>query len=54
MIYAAAERYNINLAQSFIIGDTTRDELAGINAGVQPIIIPRDATDILDAVRRIL
>lgn len=54
MIYAAAERYNIDLAQSFIIGDTTRDELTGINAGVQPIIIPKDAADILDAVRRIL
>ena len=54
MIYAAAERYNIDLARSFIIGDTTRDELTGINAGVRPIIIPKDAADILDAVRRIL
>ncbi len=54
MIYAAAERYNIDLTQSFIIGDTTKDELTGINAGVQPIIIPRDAANILDAVRRIL
>lgn len=54
LIYKAAERYNIDLSQSWIIGDSERDKQAGINAGVKPILIPNDATDILDAVRKIL
>ena len=54
LLLKAAEQYNIDLSQSWIIGDSERDVLAGINAGVKPILIPNDATDILDAVRKIL
>lgn len=38
MIYAAAERYNIDLSQSWMIGDTEIDYQTGLNAGVRPII----------------
>lgn len=54
LLLRAAEQYNIDLSKSWIIGDSERDALAGINAGVKPILIPNDATDILDAVRKIL
>jgi len=54
LLLRAAEQYNIDLSQSWIIGDAERDKQAGINAGVKPIIIPQDAVDILDAVRKIL
>ena len=54
LIYKAAERYNIDLSQSWIIGDSPKDEMAGINAGVKPILIPRDANNLLEAVRKIL
>lgn len=54
LLLKAAEQYNIDLSQSWIIGDAERDKQAGINAGVKPIIIPQDAIDILDAVRKIL
>ena len=50
LLLKAAERYNIDLSQSWIIGDSERDRQAGINAGVQPIV----SNDILQAVRSIL
>ena len=39
MLFEAANELNIDLAQSFIIGDRWRDIGAGINAGCQTILI---------------
>lgn len=39
LLYKAAERYNIDLKESFMIGDSKRDVDAGINAGCKPILI---------------
>ena len=50
MFYKAAERYNIDLSQSWMIGDTEIDRQAAINAGVKPII----TDNLLDAVNSIL
>jgi D-glycero-D-manno-heptose 1,7-bisphosphate phosphatase len=41
MILAAARKYNIDLSRSFMIGDDTRDALAGIAAGCRPALIRR-------------
>jgi D-glycero-D-manno-heptose 1,7-bisphosphate phosphatase len=43
MILAAARKYNIDLSRSFMIGDDTRDALAGIAAGCRPALIRRAA-----------
>jgi D-glycero-D-manno-heptose 1,7-bisphosphate phosphatase len=37
MLLAAKERFNIDLAQSFLVGDSPRDIEAGQNAGVTTI-----------------
>lgn len=50
MIYAAAKRYNIDLSQSWMIGDTQVDYDTAINAGVKPIV----TTNLLEAVKQIL
>ncbi len=39
MLYAAAKTHNIDLKQSFIVGDRWRDVEAGLNSGVTPIFI---------------
>jgi len=39
MIFAAAEKYNIDLAQSYMVGDDKRDVQAGINAGCKPVFL---------------
>ncbi len=39
LLYKAAEKYNIDLKESFMIGDSERDIKAGINAGCRPILI---------------
>jgi D,D-heptose 1,7-bisphosphate phosphatase len=39
MILKAAEKYNINLSQSFMAGDDMRDINAGINAGCIPVFL---------------
>lgn len=41
MIYAAAETFNIDLSNSWIIGDRDSDIKAGIDAGIQTIFIDR-------------
>jgi D-glycero-D-manno-heptose 1,7-bisphosphate phosphatase len=38
-INKAAESYNLNLAESFIVGDHPSDVLCGVNAGVRPIYL---------------
>lgn len=50
MIYAAAERYNIDLSKSWMIGDTEIDYQTGLNAGVKPII----THNLLSTVREII
>ena len=54
MIYTAAKRYNIDLTQSWMIGDTEVDYLTGLNAGVGTVIIGQDAHNLLSAVRKII
>lgn len=39
MLLQAAEKYNINLSQSWYIGDTTVDIQTGINAGMKTILV---------------
>lgn len=39
MLMRAAERYNIDLGQSWYIGDTTMDVQTGINAGMRTILV---------------
>ena len=45
MILAAAQKYNIDLAKSFMVGDDKRDVQAGINAGCIPVYL----TDNIDS-----
>ena len=54
MIYTAAERYNIDLSQSWLIGDTQIDYLTGINAGVGTVIIGEEVWSLLEAVKKII
>jgi len=42
MIFRAAEKYNIDLAQSYMAGDDKRDVRAGINAGCKPVFLGND------------
>jgi len=39
MIDAAAEKFNIDLSQSWMVGDTTMDMQTGINAGVRTALV---------------
>ncbi|WP_027205246.1 HAD-IIIA family hydrolase [Butyrivibrio fibrisolvens] len=39
MIMELAEKYNINLSNSWMIGDTTQDILTGINAGTKTALV---------------
>ncbi|GHV34849.1 hypothetical protein FACS18949_11640 [Clostridia bacterium] len=39
MIHKIAERHNVDLSKSWIIGDTTRDIQTGINAGMSTILV---------------
>jgi D,D-heptose 1,7-bisphosphate phosphatase len=39
MILKAAEKYNIDLSQSYMAGDDKRDMLAGINSGCKPVFL---------------
>jgi D,D-heptose 1,7-bisphosphate phosphatase len=39
MIIAAAEKYNIDLPESYMIGDNIKDALAGLRAGCHPALI---------------
>jgi D,D-heptose 1,7-bisphosphate phosphatase len=51
MILAAAKKYNIDLAASFMIGDDTKDARAGIAAGCAAALIrarPQDPTEPID------
>jgi D-glycero-D-manno-heptose 1,7-bisphosphate phosphatase len=39
MILQAAQKYNIDLAESFMVGDDQRDIEAGMNAGCKPVFL---------------
>lgn len=39
LIDKAVERFNIDLSESYIIGDTTRDVMTGVNAGIHTILL---------------
>jgi len=39
MIFQAVEKYNIDLSQSYMVGDDIRDVNAGINAGCIPVFL---------------
>ncbi len=45
MIEAAATKYNINLYDSFMVGDTLRDIQAGRNAGLKSILLNKHDSD---------
>ena len=50
MIFKAAEKYNIDLSLSYMVGDSYRDIQAGINAGCQPVFITGGEEDISEFV----
>jgi D,D-heptose 1,7-bisphosphate phosphatase len=39
LIFKAAEKYNIDLSQSFMVGDDKRDTEAGLAAGCRPVLL---------------
>jgi D,D-heptose 1,7-bisphosphate phosphatase len=53
MILKAAQKYNIDLAQSFMVGDDKRDILAGSNAGCRPVLVSSDQ-QLDDSLKKIL
>jgi mannose-1-phosphate guanylyltransferase / phosphomannomutase len=65
LIFKAAEKYNIDLLQSYMVGDDMRDVNAGKNAGCIPILLTNDIqientnnlkifTDLLDFTEKFL
>lgn len=42
MLLALAERWDVDLARSFVVGDTWRDAEAGRRAGCRTILVPGD------------
>lgn len=62
LLFKAAEKYNVDLEKSFMIGDSERDVEAGVSAGCKPILIGEGASgsvcpvysDLLSAVNDIL
>ena len=46
LLLKAAKDYNISLKDSYIIGDTSNDILAGKNAGCKTILVREDYQDI--------
>ncbi|MDR3356382.1 MAG: HAD-IIIA family hydrolase [Spirochaetaceae bacterium] len=51
MILAAAKKYNIDLSESYMAGDSVKDALAGLRAGCRPALIragPQSGTETVD------
>ena len=44
MILRAAKQFNIDLSQSYMVGDDIRDTQAGINAGCRPVLLTNTKT----------
>ena len=53
LLFRAAQDFNINLSQSWMIGDDDNDVFAGKNAGCKTIRIEKDK-DLLHAVKHLL
>lgn len=53
LLLRAAEDFNIDLANSYMIGDSDADSQAGTNAGCKTMQIGKDVVDLKDAVDRI-
>ena len=51
MLLRAAEDYNIDLSQSWVIGDSERDVQTGINAGCRTILLTGEGTEWHDNVK---
>jgi len=52
LLLQAAERYNIDLGKSWMIGDQPQDETAGKAAGCRSVLVS-EGYSLLDAVRKI-
>jgi D,D-heptose 1,7-bisphosphate phosphatase len=50
MILSAAEKYNIDLTKSYMVGDALRDVQAGINAGCIPVFLSNNKEGAISAV----
>ena len=53
MLLQAASDYNIDLSQSWMIGDSENDRKAGENAGCQTLLVT-EQTSLLDCIEQIL
>ena len=51
MILQAAQKYNIDLSQSYMVGDDKRDVQAGINAGCIPVLLTEKKTEPADRIK---
>lgn len=54
MLKAAEKDYNIDLSKSWMVGDGKNDVLAGLNAGVKPILISNNKYDNIINVQSLL
>jgi len=54
LLLKAAEELNIDLAKSYMVGDSPRDVEAGKRAGCHTILLGREAKNLLEAVQLIL
>jgi D,D-heptose 1,7-bisphosphate phosphatase len=45
MILRAAEKYNVDLSRSYMVGDDRRDAMAGINSGCTPALLSPQTMD---------
>ena len=45
LIFAAAEKYNIDLSRSYMVGDSIRDAKAGIAAGCVPVLLSENSRE---------
>ena len=52
LLFRANAEFNIDMSQSFMVGDSMRDVEAGINAGCTSILLSEKEEDIPDGVRR--
>ena len=46
MIFKAAEKYNIDLTESYMVGDSKTDVYCAVNAGCMPVFVENDRDDI--------
>lgn len=46
MLFEAARDFNIDLSQSFMVGDSETDVQCGINGGCTPILLTKDVADV--------